>query len=187
MGENREVAGCGVAFDAAQSVEVGSPCDEADADGKKVSDLGELERPRRGFFAVVAGGAHEDVTGVGQLGGNHVGGDGERSGFMIGAAVLFAAQQDIARGEAVGGGEEFAVGIVKRQGNVGLGARGHQGGGAGDIPTETGDTIQVVERDAQLGFALMADFDGSTIFAQIGAFERDKQSVEVAFHRGSGI
>ena len=131
---------------------------------------------------MVAGGAHEDMARVGDLGGDHVGGDGDGGGFVIGAAVLFPAEQDVAGGEAVGGGEEFAVGVVKRQRDPGFGTSGHERGGARDVPAKTGDAIEVVQGHAELGHALVADLDGGSVLAEVSAFEGDEQGVEVAAH-----
>ena len=113
MGKDGEVAGGGIPLDASQGVEAGGAGNETDADGEEIGGVGEGEGAFRGFLAVIAGGAHEDVAGVGELGGDHVGGDGEGGGLVVGAAVLFAAQQDVSGGEAVGGSEEFPVRIVK--------------------------------------------------------------------------
>jgi hypothetical protein len=43
-----------------------------------------------------------------------------------------------------------------------------------------------VERDAELGLAFVADLDGGSVLAEVSAFERDEQGVEVAFHELRG-
>ena len=124
----------------------------------------------RGFLAVVASGTQDDLAGVVQFCGDHVGGDGDTGCFVIGPAVLFAAQEDVAGGEAIGGDEKFAVGIVERQADIGFGACGHERGRGGDIPTEAGDAVEVVQRHAEFGFTLVANLHGGTVLAQVSTF-----------------
>ena len=101
---------------------------------------------------------------------------------MIGAPVLFAAQQDVARRETVACGEEFAMWRVKRQGHPGLGAGRHQRRGTGNVPAETRDAIEVVQRHAEFAFALMADLHSRAVLAQIRAFQGHEQGIEVVLH-----
>jgi hypothetical protein len=39
-----------------------------------------------------------------------------------------------------------------------------------------------VKRDAELGFPVMTNFDGSSVLAQVGAFQRYKKRIQVLLH-----
>ncbi len=77
VGKNGEVAGGGIPLNAAQRVEAGGTRDEADADGEEICGIGESKCAFWGFLAMITGGTHQDVAGVCELGGDHVGRDGE--------------------------------------------------------------------------------------------------------------
>lgn len=170
VGEDGEIGGGGVPFYAAQGIERGGSGNEANADCEEIGGLIESESALGRFYAVIASGPHQYVSRVGELCRDHVGGDGYGGWFMIGTAVLFAAQKDVTRSEAIRGSKEFAVGVVKTQRDFGLGAGGHQSSGAGNVPTEAGNAIEVVKGDAELGFAFMAYLDGGTVFTEVSSF-----------------
>lgn len=56
-------------------------------------------------------------------------------------------------------------------------AGGHESGGTGNVPTETGDTIEVVKGDAEFGLTLMPDLNGGTILTEVGTFECDEKRI----------
>lgn len=101
---------------------------------------------------------------------------------MVGAPVLFAAEEDVSALRTVGGDEEFTEGVVEGDGDVGLGAGVHELGGGGGVPAKANDAFEVVEGDAEFGFAFEADGDGGSVFFEVGVFEGDEQSVEMSFH-----
>ncbi len=103
---------------------------------------------------------------------------------MVGTAVLLTAEEDISRGEAVGGSEKFPVRIVKGERDICLGTGGHEGGGTGNIPAEAGDSFQIMEWDAEFGFAFVTDLDGGAVLAEVGTFQGDEEGVEVTAHGG---
>jgi hypothetical protein len=59
---------------------------------------------------------------------------------------------------------------------------GHEGGGSGVVPAEGDDAIEVVEGDAEFGFALQFHRDCFAVFFEVGSFEGDEEGVEVGFH-----
>ncbi len=50
------------------------------------------------------------------------------------------------------------------------------------VPAVGDDALQVVERDAEFAFPFVADLDGGSVLAEVGAFEGDVEGVEVVFH-----
>jgi hypothetical protein len=93
-----------------------------------------------------------------------------------------AAQENVAGSEALAGGEEFSVGIVKRERDTGLRARTHKGCGYGGVPCQRDDAVEVVQGDAEFCFVLVPDLDGLAVLMEIGTFERDEKGVEMLFH-----
>jgi hypothetical protein len=177
VGKDSEVASGGVPFNASQCFETGSASDKKNSGSKEICGVGESISAFCGFLTVIASRPHQDMACVGELGGDHVRSNGHRGGFVICTPVLFSAQQDISGGEAVGRSDEFPVGIVKRQRDMRLGTCCHECSGAGNIPTEAGDPIQIMERNTQLGYAFMANLDGGTVFPQISTFQCDEESI----------
>ena len=102
---------------------------------------------------MISGGSLEDVAGVVEFRLDHVLSNGEGGWFVLGASVLFSAEEDVAGNSAVGGGEEFSERREEGQGDAMFVTRGHEGGGGGIVPTEGDDAVEVVKRDAQLCFA----------------------------------
>ena len=182
--EDGEVGGGGFAFNAAEEIKGGGAEGGGNAFCEEIRGAGECVGSVRRFCAVVAGGALEDGPGVVQLRGDHVLRDGKGGGFVIGAAVLLAAEEDVSGNAAVGAGDEFPVRGEEGNGNTVLVAAGHEAGRNGGVPAVSDDAFEVVERDAQFALAFMADFDGGSVFAEVGAFEGDVEGVEVGFHGG---
>ena len=88
---------------------------------------------------------------------------------------------------AVAGNEEFAVRIVKREGNIGLGTGMHEGGGGGAIPGKGDDAVEVVQGDAELGFLLVSNRNGRSIFLEVSTLEGDEESIKMSAHAEKGL
>lgn len=180
--EDGEVSGGGLALDPAQGIEVRGAHGGADAGGEEIGGAGEGVGAFRGFRAVVAGGALEDGAGVVELCGDHVLRDGQGGGFVVAAAVLLAAEQDVSGNAAVGAGNEFPMRSEESDGDAMLMAARHQACGNGGVPAEGDDAFQIVQRDAKFCFPFVADLHGGSVFAEVSAIEGDIESVEVLLH-----
>lgn len=177
--EGAEVGGGGIALDTAKGVEGGGVRGQADAGFEKVGRADQFEGAGGVLVAVVTRSTKEDVTGVGEFGGHHVFRDGKAWGIIVGGAVLGAAEQDVSGCESVGAGEEFAVGRVEGKGDMGFGTGCHKGGAGGDVVAKADDAIEVEQGDPEFGVAVLADFHGFTVFAQVGFLKGDEQGVEM--------
>ena len=71
---------------------------------------------------------------------------------------------------------------MKGDGDIILSAGVEELGGCGDVPGEGRDSLEVVEWDPQLGFALMAHFHRGTVLSQVGSFQSSEERIEMAFH-----
>lgn len=102
---------------------------------------------------------------------------------MVCGTVLGAAEEDVAGGEAVRGGHKLAVGSMEGEGDISLGATGHERGAGGGVVAKANDAIEIMERNTELGLPLMSDFDCFPILAEIGVFEGYEKGVEMGFHQ----
>lgn len=131
---------------------------------------------------MVTDGAKENRARIGEFCRDERGRDFSGCLRVIGDAVLCAAQEDVARGEATDGGEKLSVWGAKRKGDSGFGAGCHELRTGTDVPTESDDALEVVERDAEQRFAIVPDVHGGTVFGEVGFFFCDEEGVEVGFH-----
>jgi len=128
-----------------------------------------------------AGRAQEHGPAVGQLGGHDGGRDAGGRRFVVAAAVLLAAEQDVARYGAVDPGQEPAAKAQKRDCDVANGAGVQERGTAGDL-LEADEPVEVVEGQAKAGFLVHANDKGLAFQGEIGALGRDVERVEQSFH-----
>ena len=179
LAEDGEVLRGGFALEAAHGVEIVGGGEGAEAVAEGVGDGfdgGGIGRP-------FAGGAAEDVTGVGDFTGDEGAGKGGAGGGVVGAAVLDAAEEDVARGRADDIGEVAAVLGEERERDAGIGAGSEEERAAEDV-AEAHDAAEVEEREAQTDFLFDLDDDGLALFAEVGALGRDVEGVEETAHRG---
>ena len=134
---------------------------------------------------VVTQGAAQDGAGIGKLRRDEVARDLQRANFAIGAAELFAPQEDVAGDFAAHGSEKFPVGIVEGDAHSRVGAGGHQLRATGNVPAKGCDPVKVVERHAQFRLFLESHIHRRAIFRKIGVVKGDKKGVEVFAHRSS--
>lgn len=135
------------------------------------------------FASVIASGAEEDGAAVGDFSGNHFAGDECGLGGLVGDAILLAAQEDVAWGEADRAGEESAMRVAKGDADARFGTGLHEGGRHADVPPEGDDAVEVMQWDSEFALFFEADIDGLAIFGEPGTFEGDEESVEMVLHR----
>lgn len=186
LGKGGKIGGGGIAFDATQGFERVDAGGESQADFEEIGSLCECKGEGGGFVAVIAGSAKENGTGVRNFCGDDVGGDGEGGRGVVGGAVLGPAEKDVAGGEAVCGGHEFAVGSVEGKGDIGLGATRHKRSAGGGVVSEADDAIEIVQGNAEFRLAFVANLNGFAVLSEIGIFKRDEEGIEVSFHVATG-
>jgi hypothetical protein len=103
---------------------------------------------------------------------------------VVGAAVLLAPQQHVARDRALDAGEELAVLGEEGDRDARLGAETDQRRAEAD-PAEADQAAERVDRHAGALGALDRDHDVRAILAQIRALAGDVEGVEMAPHGGS--
>ena len=174
-----EGAGGGVAFEAAEGVEVwgwrglDAGEDEGELVGGGVEVLGGL-----GAFA---GAAAEDGAGVGDFGEEEACGEACGVGGVEAGGVLAAAEEDVAGGVALDAGEEGAVFGEAGDGDGVGGAVAHEVGGDEDVAE--GDDAAAEEVDGEELFAgVGAELDAFAFFGEVGALGEDVEGVEAGEH-----
>ena len=177
VAEDREVLGGSFAFESADGVDGlgGAQCSETVGEGIGGGVDG------GGIGGVFAGGAPEDVAAVGDLAGDEGAGEGGAGCGIIGAPVLFAAEEDVAAGGADDIGEVATVLGEEGNGDTGLGT-GPEKEGAGEDVAETDDAAEVEVGQAESDFLFDGDHDGLALLAKVGALGGDVECVEEAAH-----
>ena len=96
--------------------------------------------------------------------------------------MLGPAQEDVPADGSTRGDEEFAVGVVEGEGNVVFGTGVHELGGGNGVPTETDDTFEIVEGDAEFDLTINFDGDSGPVFFEEGVLGGDEEGVEMLAH-----
>jgi hypothetical protein len=150
--------------------------------------LGSLERARSRYVhavAVIPQGAADDGALVERLADDQAPDDRRAAVRVVGAAVLLAAQQHVARDRAFDPGEELALLAQEGDRHPLLGAEAEQGRAERD-PAEADQAAQGVDRHAGALGAVDRDHDVGAVLVQVRALGGDVEGVEVPSHGGSG-
>jgi hypothetical protein len=115
---------------------------------------------------IVPCGAHENRPAVRCLSHDHHSGNIGGSAQIVRSAILFSAQQDVARDWPLNSRVKFSPLAQKRDGNISLPAQSHQGRTTRD-PSEADNSSQGVNRYAEFGLFLNADQDGLAVAGKI--------------------
>ena len=173
-----EGAGGGVAFEAAEGVEVGlGGLDAGEDEGELVGGGVEV----LGGLGAFAGAAAEDGAGVGDFGEEDACGEACGVGGAEAGGVLAAAKEDVTGGVALDAGEEGAVFGEAGDGDGVGGAVAHEVGGDEDVAE--GDDAAAEEVDGEELFASVgAELDAFAFFGEVGALGEDVEGVEAGEH-----
>ena len=115
------------------------------------------------------------------FGSNDGPGDFQAGGRVIGAPVLFAAQQDVSGDRPLHAGDEATVFREERQRDAAFGAECQQAGADTD-PSEADNCFQMVQWDGQSDLALDPHADGFAFAAQVRALRLHEQRVGMCGH-----
>ena len=132
-------------------------------------------------LGVITQGALEHGAAVGDLGGDHGAGDGGGSLEVVGAAVLLAAEEDVAGDGSLYSGHEAPPFGEEGDGDAAIGAQAHEERAARDL-AEADDSGKGVNGDAQAGFLFLANEDAFPFFGEIGSLCGDEEGVQMSLH-----
>lgn len=137
-------------------------------------------------ITVIAGGAEESSATVGDLRGDHGPSDGQAAGFIVGRAVLVAAEQNIARGKAADAGDKTPGAGTEADCDALFCAKAEEGGRSVGA-AKADDAAEGVDGNAKFDFSVDGDTDGTAVLVKPSTIGLDKEGIEVVFHRRKGI
>ena len=186
MIEGAKVGAGGVAFESANGVKGKRGGGHARLAAESLEQCREVTRGLCEILETIVVGSvacasQEDGAAVGDFGDDD--GAGEFGGrvVVVGAAVLFAAQEDVAADGSFDARPESTAFAEKGDGDLALATEAHQGWADGDL-AETDDGAEGVDGNAEFCLLLDADEQRLVLAREVGALGSDVESVEKAFH-----